>query len=151
MRTIVVVVWMCSASALFAQVPRPPAQTTERREIEVQVVGCVSGDTLTETTLNRTEGRSNSEQSLNSRGRWRLSLTREQREQLRKLSRHQVEVIGVARVSELESGRVVKTARVGKGRVYVGADATKRTVDDEPVALPLLRVGAFRSLEGLCR
>ena len=150
MRTTLLVISLCS-TPLFTEAQRPPAQTTDRDEVEVQVVGCVSGDTLTETTLNRTEGRSNSTESLNPKGRWRLSVSREQREQLRKLSRNQVEIVGLVRKSELDTGRIGKTARVGKARVWVGAGTSKGTYDEEPVALPLLRVGAFKAMEGTCR
>ena len=152
MRMPIFLACVCWASTVFAQPARPPVQTADRGEVEVQVVGCVSGDTLTETNLNRAEGHANSAEGLNPKGRWRLSLSKEQREQLRKLSRNQVEIFGSVRKSELESGRIVKSARVGKkGRAWVGTSGSKGKSDVEAVALPLLRVGSFKALEGTCR
>ena len=151
MRIFLFMLGVCWASSVFAQPARPPAQTTDRDEIEVQVVGCVSGDTLTETTLNRTEGQANSSGSLNPEGRWRLSVSKQQREQLRKLARNQVEILGVVRKSELESARVIKSAPVGKARVWVGTGSSKAGSSKQSVDLPILRVGSFKRLEGTCR
>jgi hypothetical protein len=152
MRRLLFLAWVCCVHGVFAQPARPPAQTTDRGEVEVQVVGCVSGDTLTETTLNRTEGQSNSSESLNPKGRWRLSVSKEQREPLRELSPHPIEIFGTVRESELARGRVVKSVRVGKaGRAWVGTSTSKNGPDVEAIALPLLRVGSFKRLEGACR
>lgn len=133
--------------ALWSLQPGPAAQPQPRRgEVDVQVTGCVSGDTLTETNLNRTS----SSEGLNPSRRWRLRLTSEQREQLRKVRDKQVEMIGVANEAELKSARVVKSVPAGRGRVYVGADSSRTASREQPIP-PTLTVGRFTVKTEACR
>lgn len=138
------------AGLLLIALTQPAAPAANRQgkqgEIEVQATGCVSGDTLTETNLNR----GSSSDGLNPTRRWRLRLTKEQRAELKKLQGQQVEIVGVARESELAASRVVKTIPAPRGRVYVGTESS-RTPSREQAVPPTLNVGSFKATHERCR
>jgi hypothetical protein len=138
--------WLAALAVLAQPSPPAPDRQAKDREIEVQAIGCVSGDTLTETNLNR----GSSSEGLNPARRWRLRLTKEQRAALREVQGKQVEVTGVARESEVEAGRVIKSARAGRGRVYVGTESS-RSAAREQVVVPTLTVSTFKARSESCR
>jgi hypothetical protein len=133
-----------------AQATLPPA-TTDAAEVEVLAVGCVSGQTLTESSL--THNPNAGEEGLNAKRRWQLVTSAERLRRLRhEAGDRQVAVSGTVRRSELRTGTVGKTAAVGnKGRAYVGAGTPSRDLDAEAVVLPRLRVTSWTVRADTCR
>jgi hypothetical protein len=132
---------------IVIQPAAPPANTQPKSgEVNVQVIGCVSGDTLTETNLNR----GTSSEGLNPTRRWRLRLTKAQRATLKEISDRQIEIFGAAKESEIKSAMLVKRAKVGKAHVYVGAESSRRP-GREQAGLPTLTVATFAARSDVCR
>lgn len=135
-----------SAASRAEQPPRAADVPRSAHDIEVTATGCLSGDTLTETNLNRNP----SNGVPNPARRWRLRVTSAQRQLLKELDPgRQVEVWGVADGRELESATVGKSVRVGPGRAYVGAESKKTPA--RAVVLPTLVVETVKQTADSCR
>jgi hypothetical protein len=131
------------ALSLLADPQLPTNQPPKHDEIEVRAVGCIAGDTLTET-------RTDSPEDLNSTRRWRLRLSKELQKALEEIAGKQVEVFGLAKRDEVSRPMVAKSVRVGRGRAYVGAKSSRRP-QNEPVQIPTLRVTAIAGRAEDCR
>ena len=86
---------------------------------------------------------------MNPTRQWRLRVTKKQRAQLKDLEGQQLEVSGTANAAEIKSARVIKSTWVGKGRIYVGTEAS-RSPEAAGIALPVLAAGTIRERAERC-
>ena len=133
------------AAVISGLVQSPPPAPTGN-QVEVNAIGCASGDMLTESNLNHTA----SAEGLNPTRQWRLRLSSEQRSRLKAIGKKQVEIFGVADRNEIKGATVVKSKQLSKGRVYVGTQAS-RSPQSEQVRPPTLIVGSISPREEACR
>jgi hypothetical protein len=122
---------------------KPVVSTVEVSTVEV--VGCLDGSVLTETTLNHVpKGR----ETTNVAQRWRLSASKEVMRQLREQATHELRVIGTTD-SKQRSRRVLERPVGKRGTAYVGARSKQRD-RDLPMHEPVLHVEGFAPTSNVC-